>query len=267
MLQESRERFNQHQIEVVFTPGERVRLWKYATVRHGTNDDEIASKLKLDNAEYEVVRRIGESTTRYKLRNIKNGKEVDAHVSQFARMRVQQVLQDGVEPNATTPPVLDSTMEKLWDKLRPATFVVLNRTDETKQVLRVLEVLSVDDDSFHGWYYVHGGASAKGKYDTEKPLAQQRFIPEWCHNSTGKVVHNPSAAVKKNCRRITDEFAKEDCELISTGWSLESGGKIPPPVVAKADTWLRAQRTVEPRVVMALSNPSEAELKQRRKFA
>ena len=65
--------------------------------------------------------------TRYKLRNIKNGKEVDAHVSQFARMRVQQVLQDGVEPNATTPPVLDSTMEKLWDKLRPATFVVLNR--------------------------------------------------------------------------------------------------------------------------------------------
>ena len=267
VLQESREKFNQHQIEVVFTPGERVRLWKHTTVRRGVDENEIATKLKLDNAEYEVVQPIGQSKTRYLLKNVKNGKSVDAHVSQFARMRVQQLVQDGVQPDVTTPPVIPVSKDKMWDKLRPATFVILRRTDEAAQILRVMEVLDVNEDGFLGWYYVHGGASAKGKYDSEKPLIQQRVIPEWRHNSTGKAVHNPSAALKKNCRRVTDEFSDADCELVCTGWSLESGGKIPSPVIAKADAWLRAQRRSEPRVVVAISDPTEAERKARSKFA
>ena len=34
-LSKSREKFNQHQIEVTFSPGERIRLWKRVPVRHG----------------------------------------------------------------------------------------------------------------------------------------------------------------------------------------------------------------------------------------
>ena len=56
-----------------------------------------------------------------------------------------------------------------------------------------------------------------------------------------------------------DEFSPDNAELVATGWSLESAGKIPAPVVAKCDAWLRAQPKVEPRVVIDLSDPSAAE--------
>ena len=135
-----------------------------------------------------------------------------------------------------------------------------------RSVLRVVEVLEADDQGISGWYYVHGGRAAKGEYNHEMPMSQRRLIPEWCNNRTGKVERKPSPAVMKHCRKICDEFSPENAELVASGWSLESGGKIPSVVVAKCDAWLRAQRREEPRVVLALSDPSEAEKAAASKF-
>ena len=80
----SREKFNQSQVETIFIPGEHVRLWKRVPIRRHEGSGEIASKLKLFNKEYLVVKREG---TRYRIRDVITGKETDAHVSQIARMR------------------------------------------------------------------------------------------------------------------------------------------------------------------------------------
>ena len=40
---------------------------------------------------------------------------------------------------------------------------------------------------------------------------------------------------------------------------MQSGGKVPENVIAKADAWLRKQMTVEPRAVLALSHPNARE--------
>ena len=128
-------------------------------------------------------------------------------------------------------------------------------------MLRVVEVLNVDQEEkeFVGWHYVHGGRAARGGFDHEKPMVQRRLIPEWCNNKTGKVEPKPSPAVQKHCRKVVDEFSAENVELVASGWSLESGGKIPTPVVDKCDAWLRAHKKDEPRYVVALSSPTEAE--------
>ena len=40
---------------------------------------------------------------------------------------------------------------------------------------------------------------------------------------------------------------------------MESGGKVPRSVYLKADAWLRRAAKEEPRALVALSEPSEAE--------
>ena len=40
---------------------------------------------------------------------------------------------------------------------------------------------------------------------------------------------------------------------------MESGGKVPRSVCLKADAWLRRAAKEEPRALVALSEPSEAE--------
>ena len=104
-LARSREQFNQHQIETVFVPGERVRLWKRVPIRRKNGSEEVASKLKLFNREYEVVRKEG---TRYYIRDVITGKETDVHVSQIARMR--SAIGDGDE--ALTPETNDGESQK-----------------------------------------------------------------------------------------------------------------------------------------------------------
>ena len=83
VLAKSKERFDQHQIEEVFEPGEHVRLWNRLVAR---KDDiaEVGSKLKLRNTRYVVVSRL--SPSRYRVRHLYTGREKDAHVSQIARI-------------------------------------------------------------------------------------------------------------------------------------------------------------------------------------
>ena len=159
-------------------------------------------------------------------------------------------------------PAPSPSNEKLWDKLRVSTYaVVWQKQDDPHSVLRVVEVLDVNTEyeEFTGWYYIHGGKARRGEYAHEMPLVNRRLIPEWRNNRTGLAENKPSAAVKKNCRRVCTEFSAATVELIATGWSLESHGKIPGLVIKTCDAWLRAHRGIEPRVVLALSDPNEAE--------
>ena len=105
----SRERFNQHQVETHFEVGERVRLHKRVGIRREdeARTGEIASKFKLFNTVYEVVRRNGSN---YIIRDVATGKEVPANVSQIARMRSAPVHLDEDQVQ------LDS--EQVWSKLK-----------------------------------------------------------------------------------------------------------------------------------------------------
>ena len=175
-------------------------------------------------------------------------------------MRVQRVLQDAGAPSAPAP---TASSDKLWDKLRVSTFaVVWQKEDDPHSVLRVVEVLDVNTEyqEFTGWYYIHGARVKRGEYAHEMPLVQRRLVPEWRNNRTGLAEVKPSAAVKANCRRVCTEFSAATAELIATGWSLESHGKIPNVVIKTCDAWLRAHQRIEPRIVLALSDPNDAEL-------
>ena len=49
--------------------------------------------------------------------------------------------------------------ERMWDKLRPATFVaVWRKGEDMRSVFRIMEVLNASDEEFSAWDYVHGGA-------------------------------------------------------------------------------------------------------------
>ena len=63
------------------------------SVRHGANDEEAASKLKIFNSVHVVVKALGDASTRYLTRNEATGKETEAHISQIARMRAPSVQQ------------------------------------------------------------------------------------------------------------------------------------------------------------------------------
>ena len=260
VLQITREKFNQHQVEVTFSPGERVRLHKRVPVVHGANPDEVSSKLKLFNFEYEIIGPVGDSKTRYYIRNVVTGAETDAYINQIARMRSKHAPEE--------PPielVTPQEHERIWDRLRENTMALIWRTDDdARSMLRVVEVLEKHDDGFLGWFYCHGGKAARGTYNHERPVIEMRCIPEWRNDKTGFAEHKVDEAKKKYCSKVTQSFTTQDVEVICSGWHLHTGGKVPAPVIAKADQWLRRAVKVEPRAVLAISNPTQTELSKRR---
>ena len=252
-LAKSRERFNQDQIEVRLQPGERVRLWKRVPIRHGADDTEVASKLKIFNTVHVVVKSLGDSCTRYLIRNEVTGKETEAHISQIARMRAPLAQDHETE---ITPVDGD-----VYDRLAVGSFALIWRRCDAKSVLRVVEVIAVDRDTqeFTGWFNVHGGSVRSGGYVHERPLVQMRLVPEWLQESTGDCIVKPSAAMKRHCVKITGHFNTVDTVVIASGFQLQSGGKMHPNIMDKADAWLRKQAAEEPRCVLALSNPNAKE--------
>ena len=245
-LSVSREHFNQHQIETVFVPGERVRLWKRVPIRRADGSEEVASKLKLFNRPYDVVSRQG---TRYVIRDPVTQKETLAHVSQIARMRSVETSDDDApsgDSDAATPL-----------NLAVGTFVLIWVRTDSKSVLRVLEVLEVnqDDQTFLGWYNIHINS---GQFDPEMPLLQRRLTPEWADNKTQKRA-KPKEGQEHNFTKIFGEFGVSEIEVVVSQFHVQSGGKIPEAVCRKADTWLRAAARRSPRAVLALSFPSPQE--------
>ena len=54
--------------------------------------------------------------------------------------------------------------------------------------------------------------------------------------------------------------------LIAAGFHMQSDGKVPAPVCARADAWLRRVASSSPRAVLGISEPTEAELKKQAAF-
>ena len=155
--------------------------------------------------------------------------------------------------------------ERIWDRLRENTMALIWRTDDdTRSMLRVVEVLERHEDGFLGWFYCHGGKAARGTYNHERPVIEMRCIPEWRNDRTGYVEHKVDDAKKKYCSKVTQRFTGQEVEVICSGWHLHTGGKVPAPVIAKADQWLRRAVKVEPRAVLAISDPTPAELDKRK---
>ena len=259
-LSKSRESFNQHQLEVKFQPGERVRLWKRIPIRHGANPDEISSKLKIFNHEYIIIGPVGDSTTRYSIRSAVSGQVTEAHVSQFARMRSAAHLEpepiDSSQPSAG-PSTKD--VDGIYDRLQVGTYALIWRHEDPRSVLRVVEVLWSEGREYGGWYYIQGEAVRKGHYDAERAVATMRLIPEWVNKRTGSIERKPDLALQQKCDKVTEDFSEEDTELIVAGFPLYKGGKVPEYVAKKADTWLRRHVRDEPRILKTLSFPSPAE--------
>ena len=50
--------------------------------------------------------------------------------------------------------------------------------------------------------------------------------------------------------------------MVDAGFHMQSGGKIPAPVCARADAWLRKAIPLTPHAVIALPQPTEAEVRK-----
>ena len=51
--------------------------------------------------------------------------------------------------------------------------------------------------------------------------------------------------------------------LVAAGFHMQSDGKVPTPVCARAGAWLRRVASSSPRAVLGISEPTEAELKKK----
>ena len=101
-------------------------------------------------------------------------------------------------------------------------------------------------------------------YDPERPLIEARLTPEYKTSSRSGIVEPRKQDMHKYQRWI-DTFQAGDAELVHTGWSLESGGKVPHAVCRKVDAWLRRASHTEPRALVALSEPTDAEKRRAEK--
>ena len=201
--------------------------------------------------------------TVYAVRNTETGKVRTAHVTQIARMRT---LADGApraagaddqQQAAVTPP----SVERLWDSLRVGQFAVIHVKGEHKSMLRVLEITQANPstEEFQGWYQLHELRAADGHVNHERPLAACRLTPEWRKKNGQTGYIKVPKTQRHNYERVIDTFIPGEAELVVSGFNMESGGKVPRSVYLKADAWLRRAAKEEPRALVALSEPSEAE--------
>ena len=144
------------------------------------------------------------------------------------------------------------------------TFAVIWVKGDPKSQLRVIEVTQVNPEAeeFSGWYTIHKYVAKH--YDPERPLIEARLTPEYKTNSRSGIVEPRKQDMHKYQRWI-DTFQAGDAELVHTGWSLESGGKVPHAVCRKVDAWLRRASHTEPRALVALSEPTDAEKRRAEK--
>ena len=259
VLEKSKERFDQTQIEEKFEPGEHVRYFNRLIVRR---DDaaEVSTKLKLRNTRYVVVRRL--SYSRYLIKHLYTGREKDAHVTQIARMRLDEATAPEL-PEAAVEPVVE--VDALWKKVKPGKFVVFWVRTNSKAHLTLMEVVNVNDNDqeLFGWYYCHRVPCARYLY--ERPLVQMRFAPEWI-DDRGQSWIGPSEARKEKLKRLMENYNSQEVELICAGFDMESNGKTPGRVIETVDAWLRKAAKDEPEALKALSHPTAAEENRAKKL-
>ena len=151
-LAKSREAFNENQVEEVFYPGEHVRYYNRLSARRHEKD-EVGSKFKLRNVRYIIVKQL--SPSRYLIKHSVTEIEKEAHVSQIARMRIDDA-RDVNLPIPATP-----SGEAWWKKVKAGTMVLFWLRGNEDCRLSMMEVTNTNmaEHDFTGWYYIHRAAA------------------------------------------------------------------------------------------------------------
>ena len=130
-------------------------------------------------------------------------------------------------------------------------------------ILRVLKVLEVvDGQQLIGWHYIH---RTPGAFNPELPLAQRQLMLEWAHLRTQQR-SRPKRGTEDQYEKTLGEYSFGEFMLVAAGFHMQSYGKVPAPVCARGDAWLRRVASSSPRAVLGISEPIEAELKKQEAF-
>ena len=89
----------------------------------------------------------------------------------------------------------------------------------------------------------------------------------------GHAEHQRSTSHQRSTRGAQDQYEKilgeysfGEFMLVAAGFHMQSDGKVPTPVCARADAWFRRVASSSPRAVLGISEPTEAELKKQAAF-
>ena len=90
-------------------------------------------------------------------------------------------------------------------------------------------------------------------------------MQEWAHLHTQQRAR-PKRGTEDQYEKILGEYSFGEFMLVAAGFHMQSDGKVPAPVCARADAWLRRVASSSPRAVLGISEPTEAELKKQAAF-
>ena len=76
----------------------------------------------------------------------------------------------------------------------------------------------------------------------------------------------PKRGTEDQYEKILGEYSFGEFMLVAAGSHVQSDGKVPTPVCARADAWLRRVASSSPRAVLGISEPTEAERKKQAAF-
>ena len=125
----------------------------------------------------------------------------------------------------------------------------------------MLEV--VDGQQLIGWHYIHRDP---GAFNPELLLAQRRLMPEWVHSRTQQRARPKRGTEDQYEKILGGEYTFGEFMLVAAGFHMQSDRKVPAPVCARADAWLRRVASSSPRAVLGISEPTAAELKKQAAF-
>jgi hypothetical protein len=148
--------------------------------------------------------------------------------------------------------------EAWWKKVKAGTMVLFWLRDNEDCRLSMMEVTNtnVAEHDFTGWYYIHRAAARVYRFG--RPQCEMKYAPEW-KDSQGMSYAAPAESLKPKLTRLLDHFDSNEVEIIYSGFSLESDGKVPRRVCDAADVWLRKAARTEPSCIKSLSYPTDLE--------
>ena len=82
----------------------------------------------------------------------------------------------------------------------------------------------------------------------------------------GRILVLPAPGTEDQYEKILGEYSFGEFMLVAAGFHMQSNGKVPAPVCARAGAWLRRVASWSPRAVLGISEPTEAELKKQAAF-
>ena len=91
-------------------------------------------------------------------------------------------------------------------------------------------------------------------------------MPDWAHLRTQQRAR-PKRGTEDQYEKIIGEYSFGEFMLVAAGFHMQSDEKVPAPVCARADAWLRRRvASSSPCAVLGISEPTEAELQKQAAF-